>query len=106
MKQGWVKTIEAGLILHRLLVTSQISRVLIIVPDALVHQWFIELYRKFSLIFRIFDEAYLTGAAATEPDMNPFLLDQQGICSESFISASDYVKKALISAGLGYGGHG
>ena len=96
---GLGKTIEAGLILHRLLVTSQISRVLIIVPDALVHQWFIELYRKFSLLFRIFDETYLTEAAATEPDMNPFLLDQQGICAESFISASDHVKKTLIRAG-------
>lgn len=96
---GLGKTIEAGLILHRLLVTFQISRVLIIVPDALVHQWFIELYRKFSLIFRIFDEAYLTGAAAAEPDMNPFLLDQQGICSESFINSSDHVKKTLIRAG-------
>ncbi|WP_026259623.1 helicase-related protein [Desulfobacter curvatus] len=96
---GLGKTIEAGLILHRLLVTSQISRVLIIVPDALVHQWFIELYRKFSLIFRIFDDDYVTGATAAEPDMNPFLLDQQGICSESFISTSDHVKKALISAG-------
>lgn len=96
---GLGKTIEAGLILHRLLVTFQISRVLIIVPDALVHQWFIELYRKFSLIFRIFDQAYLTEAAAAEPDMNPFLLDQQGICAESFISDSDHAKKALISAG-------
>lgn len=96
---GLGKTIEAGLILHRLLVTFQISRVLIIVPDALVHQWFIELYRKFSLIFRIFDQAYLTEAAAAEPDMNPFLLDQQGICAESFISDSDHAKTALISAG-------
>lgn len=96
---GLGKTIEAGLILHRLLVTSQISRVLIIVPDALVNQWVIELYRKFSLIFRIFDEAYLTGAAAAEPDLNPFLLDQQAICSVSFISTSDHVKKALIGAG-------
>ena len=96
---GLGKTIEAGLILHRLLVTAQISRVLIIVPDALVHQWFIELYRKFSLIFRIFDDAYLAGAAAAEPDMNPFLLDQQGICSESFIRDSDHVKTALIRAG-------
>nr|WP_281175459.1 SNF2-related protein [Desulfobacter vibrioformis] len=96
---GLGKTIEAGLILHRLLVTSQISRVLIIVPDALVNQWFIELYRKFSLIFRIFDEAYLEGAAAAEPDLNPFLLDQQAICSVSFINTSDHVKKALIRAG-------
>jgi len=96
---GLGKTIEAGLILHRLLVTSQIARVLIIVPDALVNQWFIELYRKFSLIFRIFDDAYLARAAAAEPDLNPFLLDQQAICSVSFISNSDYVKKALIRAG-------
>lgn len=96
---GLGKTIEAGLILHRLLVTSQISRVLVIVPDALVHQWFIELYRKFSLIFRIFDDDYVTGVAAAEPDMNPFLLDQQGICSQSFINASDEVKTALIRAG-------
>jgi len=96
---GLGKTIEAGLILHRLLVTSQISRVLIIVPDTLVHQWFIELYRKFSLIFRIFDQTYLTEAISAEPDMNPFLLDQLGICSESFINASDQVKTALSDAG-------
>ena len=96
---GLGKTIEAGLILHRLLVTSQISRVLIIVPDTLVHQWFIELYRKFSLIFRIFDQAYLTEAISAEPDMNPFLLDQLGICSESFVSGSEQVKTALSNAG-------
>nr|WP_320190559.1 SNF2-related protein [uncultured Desulfobacter sp.] len=96
---GLGKTIEAGLIIHRLLVTSQMSRVLIIVPDALVHQWFIELYRKFSLIFRIFDDDYVKEAASAEPDMNPFLLDQQGICSESFINAADPVKKLLINAG-------
>nr|WP_319495223.1 SNF2-related protein [uncultured Desulfobacter sp.] len=96
---GLGKTIEAGLILHRLLVTSQISRVLIIVPDSLVHQWFIELYRKFSLIFRIFDQTYLTEAISAEPDMNPFLMDQLGICSELFVSGSDQVKTALGNAG-------
>jgi ATP-dependent helicase HepA len=96
---GLGKTIEAGMILHRLLVTSQILRVLIIVPDTLVHQWFIELYRKFSLMFRIFDQTYLSEAASAEPDMNPFLLDQLGICSESFISDSDKVKTALRDAG-------
>ncbi len=96
---GLGKTIEAGLILHRLLVTSQISRVLIIVPDSLVHQWFIELYRKFSLIFRIFDQTYLTEAISAEPDMNPFLMDQLGICSESFVSGSDQVRTALGNAG-------
>ena len=31
---------------------------LIIVPHSLVHQWFIELLRRFNLVFRIFDEEY------------------------------------------------
>ena len=55
---GLGKTIESCLILHRLLITGRISRVLIIVPQSLVHQWFVELIRKFNLIFRIFDEDY------------------------------------------------
>src|SRR5690606_32409563 len=39
---GLGKTIEACLILHRLLVTDRISRALILVPESLVHQWFVE----------------------------------------------------------------
>ncbi|MBN21470.1 MAG: hypothetical protein CL678_09315 [Bdellovibrionaceae bacterium] len=53
---GLGKTIEAGLITHRLLHTNRISRVLIIVPKSLVYQWFIEMFRKFNLSFSIFDE--------------------------------------------------
>jgi len=82
---GLGKTIEAGLILHRLLVTARIRRVLVIVPQSLVHQWFIELLRKFSLSFRLFDRDYVREALVTEPDMNPFTLDQQGIVSQDFL---------------------
>jgi len=53
---GLGKTIEASLLIHRLLITGEVSRVLIIVPDSLVHQWFVELYCKFNLIFDILDE--------------------------------------------------
>ena len=42
---GLGKTIEACLILHRLLVSGRISRVLIIVPESLIHQWFVEVLR-------------------------------------------------------------
>ncbi|HCY88317.1 MAG TPA: RNA polymerase-binding ATPase [Desulfobacteraceae bacterium] len=96
---GLGKTIEAGLILHRLLVQGQISRILIIVPDALVHQWFIEFYRKFSLTFRLFDEDFCRAAEAAEPDMNPFNGDQQGICSQSFIRHSHRRREQILSAG-------
>jgi ATP-dependent helicase HepA len=54
---GLGKTIEACLILHRLILTSRAERALILVPESLVHQWFVELLRRFNLWFHIFDEA-------------------------------------------------
>src|SRR5678815_3019258 len=53
---GLGKTIEACLILHRLILTGRAQRVLILVPESLVHQWFVELLRRFNLWFHIFDE--------------------------------------------------
>ena len=53
---GLGKTIEACLIMHKLLLTGRVSRVLILVPDSLVHQWFVEILRKFNMWFHIFDE--------------------------------------------------
>ncbi|MCG8565202.1 MAG: SNF2-related protein, partial [Desulfobacterales bacterium] len=76
---GLGKTIEACLIAHHLLVTHQISRILIIVPDALVHQWFVELYRKFNLSFHIFDRN------TPCPEENPFLAAQHGIIAQSLL---------------------
>ncbi|ODS23204.1 hypothetical protein AB835_10220 [Candidatus Endobugula sertula] len=46
---GLGKTIEAGLILQRLLLQEQVQRVLILVPDALRVQWFVELVRCFNI---------------------------------------------------------
>ena len=56
---GLGKTIEAGLILHRLIAVGQIARVLVVVPDALVVQWYVEMTRRFNLRFRILDDAFL-----------------------------------------------
>lgn len=53
---GLGKTIEAGLILHRLLLQQRITRVLIVVPDALIHQWLVEMVRRFNLLFTVIDE--------------------------------------------------
>jgi ATP-dependent helicase HepA len=48
---GLGKTIEAGWIMHRLLQTGRIRRVLIIVPETLVNQWFVELFKRYNLSF-------------------------------------------------------
>ena len=53
---GLGKTIEAGMIVARQLATGRSGRVLVLVPDTLVYQWFVELLRRFNLAFAIFDE--------------------------------------------------
>lgn len=50
---GLGKTIEALLILHRMLLTGRIENALILVPGALVHQWLAEAFLRFNLILRV-----------------------------------------------------
>lgn len=53
---GLGKTIEAGLILQRLQLQNNVSRTLILVPEALCVQWFVELLRCFSIHASLVDE--------------------------------------------------
>ena len=85
---GLGKTIEAGLILHRQLVTGRASRVLILVPDSLVHQWFVEMLRKFNMWVNIFDEERCASIEKGHPDTNPFLDDQVILCSIDYLTAN------------------
>ncbi len=92
---GLGKTIEACLILQRLQLSGRASRVLILVPDALVNQWFVELYRRFSLTFAIFDEARAASIEAeanrdkdTPTEVNPFFDDQLILCPISWIAGN------------------
>ncbi|MTI30246.1 RNA polymerase-associated protein RapA [Xanthovirga aplysinae] len=96
---GLGKTIEACLILHRLLLNGRISRVLILVPDSLVHQWFVEMLRRFNLWLHIFDEERCTAIDDSAPNGNPFLDDQLIICSTSFLAGSEIRARQALSAG-------
>jgi len=69
---GLGKTMEACLIMHRLMLTGQASRVLILTPDSLAHQWFVELYRKFNLWAAIYDAARCEALLQNDPAGNPF----------------------------------
>jgi len=66
---GLGKTIEAGLILHRLILTGKIHRALIIVPEPLLNQWLVELRRRFNLRFTVIDEQYYANG---DPDVDDF----------------------------------
>lgn len=100
---GLGKTIEACLILHRLHLCGRAARVLIFVPDALVNQWFVELYRRFSLSFAIYDEERAASieaglAASGDETANPFFDDQLVLCATSWI-ASHPQRAAQAAAG-------
>lgn len=86
---GLGKTIEAGLILHQQLLTEQARRVLIIVPDSLVHQWLVEMLRRFNLRFSIFDEERCQAIEENNEQDNPFHTEQLVLCSLSFITQQD-----------------
>lgn len=85
---GLGKTIEACLILHRLLLSGRINRVLILVPESLVHQWFVEVLRRFTMWFNIFDEARCVALDENAPAGNPFLDNQLILCSTEFLAGS------------------
>ena len=78
---GLGKTIEACLILHRLHLTGRAQRILIVLPEALVHQWFVELLRRFNLWFTLVDADHCESATAVDSEINPFNEDQLVICS-------------------------
>lgn len=88
---GLGKTIEAGLILHHQLLTERAHRVLIVVPETLLHQWLVEMLRRFNLHFRIFDEARVAEQQTGDEESanNPFLDEQLVLCSLEFLAASN-----------------
>ena len=82
---GLGKTIEAGLIIHQQLITGRAKRVLIAVPDSLIHQWLVEMLRRFNLFFTILDEERCLALVESGTD-NPFESAQLVLCSMSFLT--------------------
>lgn len=96
---GLGKTIEAGMILHSLLVNNEVSRVLIIVPPTLLHQWLVEMLRKFNLSFSIMDEERFEELAPSAPEGNPFLAEQLVLCQLDMLLDYDVIAEAALDAG-------
>ena len=96
---GLGKTIEAGMILHAQLVNQQISRVLIVVPPALLHQWLVEMRRKFNIAMSIMDAERFNELAPTAPDSNPFLAEQQVLVSLNTLTENPAIQDAALEAG-------
>lgn len=118
---GLGKTIEAGLIVHQQLLSGRASRVLLVVPESLVHQWLVEMLRRFNLHFTVLDAdrcAALEGQTEDEfPDtgaeeelseellensqsgINPFEEAQLVLCSLTFLCDNPDRHQQAITAG-------
>ncbi|MCB1640629.1 MAG: RNA polymerase-associated protein RapA [Xanthomonadales bacterium] len=95
---GLGKTIEAGLILSRLIASGRAERVLVLVPETLVLQWFVELRRRFQLSFAVFDEERAKSIEAADGG-NPFEDDQWVLTDLPFLLSSDKRSDQLLAAG-------
>ncbi len=94
---GLGKTIEAGLILHQQLQTGLSSRALIVVPEPLLHQWLVEMLRKFNLHFSLFDRPRydeLLEAGET----NPFDSEQLILCSLDLLCSDPLIAQQADDA--------
>jgi len=96
---GLGKTIEACLILHRLLLSGRANRILILVPESLVHQWFVEMLRRFNVWLHIFDAERCASIEAGEPGANPFLDDQLVLTSIDFLAGDQRRAEQAVAAG-------
>jgi ATP-dependent helicase HepA len=82
---GLGKTIEAGLILHHQILTERAKRVLIVVPETLMHQWLVEMLRRFNLHFKIFDKNRCDDLLEANEFENIFHSEQLVLCSIDFL---------------------
>ncbi|TXR39778.1 RNA polymerase-associated protein RapA [Ectopseudomonas mendocina] len=92
---GLGKTIEAGLVIHRQLLSGRASRVLILVPENLQHQWLVEMRRRFNLDVALFDaERFMESDAS-----NPFEDCQLALVALEWLKDDDNAQDALFAAG-------
>ncbi|WP_454255611.1 RNA polymerase-associated protein RapA [Pseudomonas sp. Marseille-Q8238] len=92
---GLGKTIEAGLVIHRQLLSGRASRVLILVPENLQHQWLVEMRRRFNLEVALFDRERFAESDAS----NPFEDTQLALVSLEWLKNSEKAQDAAFAAG-------
>lgn len=100
---GLGKTIEAGMILQQQLFSGRVDRVLVLVPESLQHQWLVEMLRRFSLNFSMFDEERCADFTKKDEDNNdisenPFETEALVIASIDWLSANPQRAKQVLDA--------
>ncbi len=96
---GLGKTIEAALIMNRLLHTQPIERCLVVAPDVLTVQWLGELWRKYHQVFTLLDAPRLADVARDfGAGFNPFDVHRRAVIAiETLMARPDLTAKAVAA---------
>lgn len=94
---GLGKTIEAALIMNRLLHTQRIERCLVVAPDVLTVQWLGELWRKYHQVFTLLDPPRLADVARDFGEgFNPFDVHRRAVIAlETLVEHPHLTTKAV-----------
>jgi ATP-dependent helicase HepA len=98
---GLGKTIEACLVLSRLVRTGRAERCLVVAPETLTVQWLGELWRKYHQVFVLLDEARLADVARDHgPDFNPFDVHRRAVIALETLVARPELTARAVEAGI------
>jgi ATP-dependent helicase HepA len=98
---GLGKTVEACLILNRLMRTGRADRCLIVAPATLTVQWLGELWRKHHQVFVLLDDARLADVAKDHGgDFNPFDVHRQVVISIETLIEKPRLTQQAVAAGI------
>jgi ATP-dependent helicase HepA len=98
---GLGKTIEASLILNRLVHTGKVTRCLVVAPDTLTVQWLGELWRKYHQVFTLLDSDRLADVTRDFGDgFNPFELHRRAVISLEMLIERPELTDQAVRAGI------
>ncbi len=98
---GLGKTIEASLILNRLVHAGKVTRCMVVAPDTLTVQWLGELWRKYHQVFTLLDSERLGDVARDfGDDFNPFELHRRTVISLEMLIARPHLTGLAVKAGI------
>jgi ATP-dependent helicase HepA len=98
---GLGKTIEACLVLSRLVRTGRAERCLVVAPETLTVQWLGELWRKYHQVFVLLDEARLADVARDHgAGFNPFDVHRRAVIALETLVARPELTVRAVEAGI------
>ena len=98
---GLGKTIEASLILNRLVHAGKVERCLVVAPDALTVQWLGELWRKYHQVFTLLDAQRLADVAHDfGEDFNPFDVHRRAVIALEMLTERPHLTHQAREAGI------